>query len=145
MRKLSTKPSVRTQSLLMASGPRALFNDFDAVDTELQMRLTLPPDLVSVDSLVVHLVLEFDNDTAAGDRKLLSVAVKDALTSPTWNRSLTINKSADANRRVEQFLDLGALLNPAGDNWVCFKVPAAAWGRVHLFKQDMLVTTADVG
>lgn len=141
-----TKPSQNKQSLLMASGPRWIWleNTTDSNPVELLMHMTMPADFTRADSLDLHLVLEFDNDVSSGNQELLSVEVRDAPTSPTWSRSVTINRAADANRRVEQFLNLAPLLNSDGENWVVVKVPTHSWGRVHLFKLDSLVRTAGI-
>lgn len=75
-----------------------------------------PEDAISIESLSMHLIMQFDSGVAADKRVLKKIGIFDEYTNPTafgWPNRMRIydvNIAADVNRKIDKRIDLTALL-----------------------------------
>ena len=115
----------------------------------------LPPkDALTIERLFCHFVFLFDASVATADQVVQSIGIVDELTpfpitaTSNYQRRQTLNKQADANRRVDISIDLTHLLN--NDN-VAYEEsgadtgPTTGFTAVEILLANNLVTTNTVG
>lgn len=115
----------------------------------------LPPkEALTIERLYCHFVMQFDAAIAAGDQVVQSVGIVDQLVpfpitaTSNYQRRQTVNRQADANRRVDISIDLTHLLN---HNNVAYEEdafddgPTTGYTAVEILLADSLVSTGTTG
>lgn len=115
----------------------------------------LPPkDALTIERLFCHLVFQFDASVAVGNQVVQSLGIVDELTpfpisdTSNYQRRQTINRQADANRRVDISMDLTHLLkhdNVAYEEDAFDDGPSTGYTAVEVLLSDNLIDTQLVG
>lgn len=113
-----------------------------------------PQNALTIENLNTHFVMQFDSAIAAANRKIESIGIIDEWTllatqTPNRTRRITINQSADANRRVDLNIDLTHLLKNTDINYretvLGASDPTTGYTFVEILLPAALGVTANVG
>lgn len=124
--------------------------------SELWFQVRPPDDYIALKRLQFHLILLFDAGVSSGDRQINQIGITDSavtgLPDATYSNLVTINRSADVNRKIDLSINLTSLLKPSTNNnhYVYVKFPkfyttdGVNGGSVLLCKADALFTTTGI-
>lgn len=114
-----------------------------------------PDDYIELKRLRFHIILLFDSGITVPNQMVNKIGITDSkitgLTDATYSNLLTLNRSADASRRLDLNIELTSLLkrSPNNNYYVYMKFPTTYTtspngGKVLLCKADALFTTTGI-
>lgn len=128
--------------------------DLFMCNRKLYFRLVPPDELLEHKGLHTTFICVFDASVPVGARVIRSIGIGNEVPifvtdNPTIYKKVTLNKVADANRRVEINIDLTPLVLPTNDNYVVVELDnsllnVSNLGTIKVWKIDELFTTRGI-
>ncbi len=137
----------------VAAGSHPTYN-FPMCNMRYFFQIIPPENALTIENIFTHIVLQFDASVAVANRIVQSIGITDEipliLANANYQRRLTLNMQADANRRIDLALDLSALLKR--DTPACYielllsanLYNVSTIGVFELWKADGLYTTTGI-
>lgn len=128
--------------------------DLFMCNRKLYFRLVPPDELLEHKGLHTTFICVFDPSVPAPARVIRSIGIGSdrppfVTSDPTIYKKVTLNKVADANRRVEISIDLTPLVLRTNDNYVVIELDdsllnVSNLGTIKIWKIDELFTTRGI-